>query len=253
VSFSLQVTRDGRSLDLHTFPVSQERVVIGRHDSCDVRLDGDGVSRQHCELVLEAGFHRLSDLGSSHGTFLNGRRASEASLEHGDVLTIGAFQLAYASQLEPQAAPRPAATAAQGLPTLEAPLAPTAQGPARTRRTAHVLYERDGALETSTLQQTTFLIGRGRGAQLRLTKRRDPRVAAMILREPSGFRVWDTSPRGNAVTVNGRSVRDAELRDGDLLVVSGRPLRFRTGLPKLDALAAVEVRDVLRPKKQGPS
>ena len=208
-TFTLTVTKDGQAVDRQAFPVDQTRVLIGRHEGCDVRLDASGVSRHHCELVLEDGFHRLSDLGSKHGTFLNGQRATQASLDDGDVITVGAFQLTYAAQLPKPAASPPRATAAQGLATVDAPVQAAAAGRATTRRTAHVLYDQGGALATATLQETTFLIGRSRSAQLRLTRRRDPQVAALILRDPIGFRAWDTSPRANAVLVNGRQVRDA--------------------------------------------
>lgn len=50
--------------------------IIGRADNCMIQLlgrDGEGVSRHHCLLDLDPPHAAIQDLGSSNGTFLNGR------------------------------------------------------------------------------------------------------------------------------------------------------------------------------------
>jgi eukaryotic-like serine/threonine-protein kinase len=47
--------------------------VLGRARNCSLRLTGDAkVSRQHCLLELDGGCAWVQDLGSLHGTHLNG-------------------------------------------------------------------------------------------------------------------------------------------------------------------------------------
>ena len=70
-------------------------------------------------------------------------------------------------------------------------------------------------------------------------------IAALIYRDGPVFRVWDTSPKGKAVHVGGKLTREAELRDGDVIHVSGRAVRFYKGLPTLGD-DTHESRDVLR-------
>jgi sigma-B regulation protein RsbU (phosphoserine phosphatase) len=52
-------------------PVSGERVVLGRHPSCQIVLDNAAVSRHHAQILESHGTHYLEDLRSRNGTQLN--------------------------------------------------------------------------------------------------------------------------------------------------------------------------------------
>ncbi|MFO0874406.1 MAG: sigma-70 family RNA polymerase sigma factor [Phycisphaerales bacterium] len=68
------------------------RLVVGRGDECDLRLAHEGVSRRHCLLELAVRGFRATDLGSTHGTRVDGERiaANEATaVRHGQALGIG--------------------------------------------------------------------------------------------------------------------------------------------------------------------
>ncbi len=71
------------------FPVKPEGFVIGRKNTCDLRVPLTSVSRQHCELKVEDGRVKVRDVGSSNGTFHNSIRVQEAVLEAGDELVVG--------------------------------------------------------------------------------------------------------------------------------------------------------------------
>lgn len=67
---------------------------IGRATGADFILDAALVSRVHCRLTsLPDGGLELLDLGSTNGTFLNGRRVRAARLAHGDRLRVGRVEL----------------------------------------------------------------------------------------------------------------------------------------------------------------
>src|SRR3954452_10412892 len=51
------------------FKITMAKTVIGRGPSGALRLTDDGVSREHCQLVLEGERVVLEDLGSTNGTF----------------------------------------------------------------------------------------------------------------------------------------------------------------------------------------
>lgn len=60
-----------------TYSVGPQGMIIGRDHDCAVRFPKDqpGISRHHCSLRWEGGVLMLTDMGSSHGTFLsNGTR-----------------------------------------------------------------------------------------------------------------------------------------------------------------------------------
>lgn len=71
------------------FPIKKNRIVLGRTNSCDLRIPLSSVSRKHCELRIEGEQVTLRDLGSSNGTFHNNIRIQEAALDAGDEIGIG--------------------------------------------------------------------------------------------------------------------------------------------------------------------
>lgn len=65
--------------------------VIGRTArQADVAIDGQGMSRRHAKLVLDArGNATLSDLGSTNGTSVDGKRIESTPLEPGARIELG--------------------------------------------------------------------------------------------------------------------------------------------------------------------
>lgn len=72
--------------------LSHNRVMIGRSDDTDIRLDFHDVSRQHAVLWREHGRAWIRDLGSSNGTKVDGSPVGSgpARLEHGSMVTLAA-------------------------------------------------------------------------------------------------------------------------------------------------------------------
>ncbi|MHB8420394.1 MAG: FHA domain-containing protein [Myxococcales bacterium] len=71
------------------FPLTSGTHTVGRSAQCDCSILDEAVSRRHFELHVDAGGVTLRDLGSGNGTLVNGERADEVTLAHGDVLQIG--------------------------------------------------------------------------------------------------------------------------------------------------------------------
>ncbi|HYO25836.1 MAG TPA: FHA domain-containing protein, partial [Lacipirellulaceae bacterium] len=68
---------------------------IGRTHSHSIRLHDTEVSRNHAELVRRGDTYQVRDLGSSNGTFVNGRPVSERDLISGDQVQVGRSTLLY--------------------------------------------------------------------------------------------------------------------------------------------------------------
>jgi pSer/pThr/pTyr-binding forkhead associated (FHA) protein len=71
------------------FFLNQPTTTIGRDDECEIVLDGDTVSRRHCEIACQGATYILRD-SSRNGTFINGERVRQAQLRDGDQIRIGA-------------------------------------------------------------------------------------------------------------------------------------------------------------------
>jgi serine phosphatase RsbU (regulator of sigma subunit) len=79
------------------YPLQPERTTLGRQIDCHVCLAGKQVSRQHALIVCDGGQHFVEDLGSSNGTYLNGRRIpphSRVPLTDRDTVQIGPYLFA---------------------------------------------------------------------------------------------------------------------------------------------------------------
>lgn len=71
------------------YPITDQRLLIGRAEQSDIALFEPTVSRRHAAIRLVDGDVFLEDLGSKHGTFVNSRRISNTSLRVGDIVVFG--------------------------------------------------------------------------------------------------------------------------------------------------------------------
>ncbi|ACG71382.1 diguanylate cyclase [Anaeromyxobacter sp. K] len=70
-------------------------VVLGRDPSCAVALPASDVSRRHARVVPDGDGHLVLDLGSTNGTWVNGREVAVHRLAPGDRVQVGAFVARY--------------------------------------------------------------------------------------------------------------------------------------------------------------
>ena len=68
---------------------------VGRKVDKDLVIADPRVSRDHAQISQEGSAFYLEDLGSKHGTFINGERIQRQKLERGDRLEFGARDAAY--------------------------------------------------------------------------------------------------------------------------------------------------------------
>lgn len=71
-------------------PVASNQFSIGRAEGNDLVINDAGISRRHALLTFFSGVAQVTDYGSANGTFVNGQAIQgNATLKHGDVLTLG--------------------------------------------------------------------------------------------------------------------------------------------------------------------
>jgi hypothetical protein len=70
-------------------------VVLGRAADADISVEHNTISRHHAQIIYEGGIYHLRDLGSTNGTFHNGDRVEEATLKHGDTISLGEVRIMF--------------------------------------------------------------------------------------------------------------------------------------------------------------
>ncbi len=89
------VIRAGGGREGESFPLSGERMSIGRRPEFEVFLDDVTVSRDHAVLVKRGEQWHIDDCGSLNGTYINGSRIDSRQLQGGDELQIGKYKLTF--------------------------------------------------------------------------------------------------------------------------------------------------------------
>lgn len=74
--------------------------VFGRSGECDHVFPGEKISRRHFMIELINGHYYLSDLGSTNGTYLNGRRiVHKERLFTGDVISMSGTDIVFSKDI----------------------------------------------------------------------------------------------------------------------------------------------------------
>jgi pSer/pThr/pTyr-binding forkhead associated (FHA) protein len=80
--------RDG--ILLRAFALGENKeVIVGRDETCDIRIMAKSVSREHCAIEQDGEELVLRDLGSSGGTYLEGNRVEKVKLHDGVEVAVG--------------------------------------------------------------------------------------------------------------------------------------------------------------------
>lgn len=93
----LELMNDVKTLyfDIKQFyPMTSEMIIIGRGKDCTVHIDDFYLSNHHAKLWYDEEEWHIIDMGSTNGTFINGKpiKSSEMILDNGDVIRIGQLE-----------------------------------------------------------------------------------------------------------------------------------------------------------------
>jgi len=241
-----KLTLQFEGVDLRAFVIGSgvSVVTIGRLPDNAVIVDNPAVSGHHARVIRDGDQLIVEDLRSTNGTFVNGQPVTRHVLQHGDTVLVGKHQLTYDQTEDARVAtPMPSI---QGLgdtvyldtkqhralrETLESARADAARSV--NRRPATVVPRRVGVLRVVSgranqdvfhLNAHTSLIGRSDSALVRLHGWFKPSVAVAIARSGDSYAA---TPLGGKPFLNEeRLTRRQDLKDGDLLSVSGLTLEF---------------------------
>lgn len=235
MSYKLVVVFGGKTVERKE--VEAERYVIGRSQDCDLVIDNLGISRQHSEIVMEAGVPIIKDMKSNNGTYVNGKRITRYNLNDGDEIAIGKFTITFQQDQSQQPEEEEAAgaepqTERQGDFTLaiDSRLMDQRQRERASKLKAYVLMGDSGDKRKAViLEKSIFTIGKG-PCDIRVGGWLVAKKHAIIFRDDTSFRLIDTSQKGRTY-LNESSIDDERLKDGDMIRVGKQKIQFMVGTP----------------------
>lgn len=79
----------------HSVTFNGNKMTFGRHATCDIKLEGKKISRQHATIGLRKGKFVMTDMGSKNRTRINGQPITEQFLTSGDEIQIGDYKMRF--------------------------------------------------------------------------------------------------------------------------------------------------------------
>ena len=75
------------------YELNKERITIGRKPDNDIPIDNLAVSGKHALIISILDDSFLEDLGSTNGSYVNGKLVKKKYLKNGDMDYIGQYDL----------------------------------------------------------------------------------------------------------------------------------------------------------------
>jgi len=90
--------------------LKSDRMLVGRGEEADVRIDSVFISRYHALIVRDGNQDLMLDLGSTNGLLVNSRRILRRALRHRDLIQVGPARVMYINEQANNAQPDPGET-----------------------------------------------------------------------------------------------------------------------------------------------
>ncbi len=217
------------------YALDQDKITIGRGPDNVIQVDDRAVSGNHAAVITILSDSFLEDLGSTNGTYVNGKVVKKHALADGDIITMGGCEFHYQSdqgagedEFERTMVISPGRKAAAGIPSMDNVQEAVQQATGDKGAGA------DGGkkLPAAKLQ---VLSGANAGQEMQLNKplttvgRPGVQVAA-ITRRGEGYTIVYVPSAGDkgAPSINGKSIGSTAqtLNDNDVIELAGVKMGF---------------------------
>jgi pSer/pThr/pTyr-binding forkhead associated (FHA) protein len=193
---------------LKEISLNEDCLTIGRARENGIRLPERKISRTHARVVDAPNGHRLEDLISTNGTYVNGKRIAEYDLKMGDIINIHNYQLSYERQTDVASEHKITRT-----PPTHAPTSPRQSYDAKL-----IVTKKGKLLKEFSLNRDCLTIGRRRENDICLPEEEISRTHARIVDAPNGHRLEDLIST-NGTYVNGKRIIEYDLEMGDVIKI----------------------------------
>jgi pSer/pThr/pTyr-binding forkhead associated (FHA) protein len=225
-----------------TYESSEQAFIMGRDESSDFQLPVSTISRQHARIFETDGVYLIEDLGSTHGTVVNGNslgKGDKVILRDGDIIELTRAKITCAIEVDDFDKPDPmeatqaiAARAVQGI--LGRLQSGDDSGP--YFRILSGVDEGKRLMLGSPI--TEWYMGRAQECELMLNDRNVSRKHALVKKDWNGYTIEDLGSR-NGVIVKGNPIsRPRRLQDRDEIVIG--PIKLLYIDPNADLMDALK-------------
>ena len=203
--------------------LTKERTMLGRRPYNDIVIDNLAVSGEHAVMHMTEHEVEVEDLGSTNGTYVNGKAIKRQVLRNGDTIEVGKYKIRFLQEEEdggyektmifkpgmvpPPLAPRPAAATAPAA-------APAAASAAPLAAVIRVLSGAAAGREVA-LTKVVTTIGKPGVAVASITRRHHGFVLAHV--------EGPDTPMHNGARIGQAPV---PLHTGDMLELAGTEMQF---------------------------
>ena len=203
--------------------LTKERTMLGRRPYNDIVIDNLAVSGEHAVMHMTEHEVEVEDLGSTNGTYVNGKAIKRQVLRNGDTIEVGKYKIRFLQEeadggyektmifkpgmVPPPLAPRPAATAAPAA-------APATASAAHLSAVIRVLSGAAAGREVA-LTKVVTTIGKPGVAVASITRRHHGFVLAHV--------EGPDTPMHNGARIGQAPV---PLHTGDMLELAGTEMQF---------------------------
>jgi len=216
-----------------TVQLNQRRMVIGRGEDADIRVDNPLVSRAHAIVNFREGRWLIEDLESPNGLYVNGKRTKSARLHVGDRIELGRHVLIFEGSGDSdfdvetmRTKPVDDTTSAEATAILKPLEIEDIQHRVRERMKMHVVLVWDQERREVQLDQDEYLIGYSERCTLRLPgKAVFGKEVALLTRDGDTYSLQALS-QVNKVRLNNKRVGFSALSDGDRIRIRNVTIQF---------------------------
>ncbi|MCZ6526628.1 MAG: FHA domain-containing protein [Gammaproteobacteria bacterium] len=227
------------------YQLDGERLTIGRKPENDIPIDNLAVSGKHALIITILDDSFLEDLGSTNGTYVNGKLIKKHALKDGDVIAIGKHELKYVNEnastdddeFEKTMIIKPGSASAAVAAAKAAEQA--GAGAISPQPTPQTVAAQATPPVGMPLGRLTVLNGPIAGKELELTKAlitlgKPGTQVAVISRRPQGYFLTHIESDGDGKRyplVNGDPIgaKAYQLKDSDLIELAGIKMEFSSG------------------------
>ncbi|NIN35201.1 MAG: FHA domain-containing protein [Gammaproteobacteria bacterium] len=221
------------------YELSQERMSIGRKAENDIQIDNLAVSGKHALIITILDDSFLEDLGSTNGTYVNGKLVKKHALKDGDVIAIGKHELKYINENATASDDEFEKTMIIKPGSASAAVAAAQAAEKAGAKAENVSLSSTNAPAGMPLARLTVLNGPIAGKELELSKAlvtlgKPGTQVAVISRRPQGYFLTHIESDGDGKrypVVNGEPIgpKAYQLKNSDLIELAGIKMEFTAG------------------------